>query len=448
VPTPLTARLSNPLFGSLAVPGDKSISHRALMLGAIAVGETVIDGLLEGEDVRATAAALRAMGAEIETKDGRWHVWGRGVGGLAEPAQVLDMGNSGTAARLLLGLLATHGLTATLTGDASLVQRPMGRVIEPLMRMGATFTSRDGKLPVTVQGAGVSAAGPIPIAYTPPVASAQVKSAILLAGLNTPGETSVLEPRPTRDHTERMLRHFGAAIRIEDSAEGRRATLSGEPELTGRTVTVPGDPSSAAFPLVAALLVPGSAVTVTGVGLNPLRAGLFDALRDMGADLTVANEREIAGEPVGDLTARHGPLTGITVPAERAPSMIDEYPVLAMAAACAKGVTRFEGVGELRVKESDRIDAVAAGLRMCGVDVETGPDWMVVHGLGGPPPGPPADQEKDGAAIETHLDHRIAMSFLVLGLAAKRPVTVDDAAPIETSFPHFADLMRGLGASL
>lgn len=435
---------AEPLSGRITVPGDKSISHRALMLGGIAVGETVIEGLLEGEDVLCTAAAMEQMGAEVirpEEPGGTWRVYGRGVGGLSEPANVLDMGNSGTAVRLLMGLLAAHPFTAFFTGDASLNGRPMARVTKPLEQMGAGFQTRsEGRMPLAVIGTDQL----VPVEYTLPVASAQVKSAVLLAGLNTMGKTTVVEPQPTRDHSERMLRHFGADVVTGETAEGgRRITLTGHPELTGRAVKVPGDVSSAAFPIVAGLIVPGSDVTVTGVGLNPLRAGLIETLTEMGADLTLENERMEAGEPIADIRVKAGPLIGVEVPADRAPSMIDEYPILAMAAACAKGPTRMTGLGELRVKESDRLDAVARGLEACGVTIEEGEDWLVVHGNGGTGSRPAGD-----ATVAVHLDHRIAMSFLVLGMAAENAVSVDDATPIATSFPGFANLMNGLGASI
>jgi 3-phosphoshikimate 1-carboxyvinyltransferase len=426
------------LRGETRVPGDKSISHRALMFGALAVGETVVEGLLEGEDVLRTAAAMRLLGAEVvRLADGRWRLHGRGVGGLAEPEDVLDMGNSGTGARLLMGLLATHPFTSVLTGDASLRKRPMARVTEPLSAFGARFTGRSGgRLPLAVTGT----ARPVPVRYVLPVASAQVKSAVLLAGLNTPGETVVVEPEPTRDHTELMLRAFGADLRVEDTLEGRRIALTGQPELTGRPVVVPGDPSSAAFPVVAGLIVPGSHLIVRNVGLNPLRAGLFTTLRDMGADLTLVDERVEAGEPVADLEVRTSALRGVTVPAERAPSMIDEYPILAMAAACATGETRMEGLAELRVKESDRLTSTAKGLTACGVAATVEGDTLVVRGSGRPPRG--------GAMIAVDLDHRIAMSFLVLGQATEQPVGVDDGAAIATSFPDFGPLMARLGGSV
>ena len=438
-PLPLSAaRPQAPLRGQIRVPGDKSISHRALMLGALAVGRTEITGLLEGEDVLATAAALNALGAAASrTGDGRWIVDGVGIGGLGEPENLLDLGNSGTSARLLLGILATHPLTAFVTGDASLRRRPMSRVVDPLSRFGARFLCREGaRLPLAVTGA----ADPVPLVYRLPVPSAQVKSAVLLAGLNTPGTTTVIEPQGTRDHTERMLRHFGATVEVEpDPDGGKRITVEGFPELAAAPIAVPGDISSAAFPLVAALLVPGSEITIAGVGLNPLRAGLIECLHEMGADIILVNQREEGGEPVADLRVRAGELSGAEIPAERAPRMIDEYPILAVAAACARGRTVMRGLAELRVKESDRLVAIATGLESCGVAVRVEGDDLIVEGNGGPPEG--------GAAIATLLDHRIAMAFLVLGLSSRRPVQIDDAAPIATSFPDFVPLMAELGAS-
>ena len=435
----LCSRPAEALKGDISTPGDKSISHRALILGASAVGETRISGLLEGGDVLGTAAALRHLGAGVERgADGVWRVQGRGVGGLDEPAAVLDMGNSGTGARLLIGLVASHPFTSFFSGDESLRARPMTRIIDPLSQIGAAFQARSGgRLPLAVKGA----RNPVPIAYTLPVASAQVKSAVLLAALNTPGLTTVVEPQPTRDHSELMLRHFGAQVTVETAPRGGRAiTLIGQPEITGQEVAVPGDTSSAAFPMVAALLVAGSQVTLRGIGVNPLRAGLLDCLREMGAGLTLTEERRVGGEPVVDLTIEAGPLKAVDVPASRAPTMIDEYPILAVAAACADGVSRMHGLGELRVKESDRLQAVAEGLTRAGVKVETDADTLIVHGRGRPPPG--------GCAIETNLDHRIAMAFLVLGMAATEPVAIDDAGPIDTSFPGFVDMMNGLGARI
>ncbi len=435
---PHVSAQARPLSGIARVPGDKSISHRALMLGALAVGETTVDGLLEGEDVLRTAAAMRAMGAEVaRTGDGRWRLFGRGVGGLREPDDVLDMGNAGTGVRLLMGLVATHPFTTFFTGDASLRKRPMRRVAEPLALFGARFLTREGgRLPAAVIGT----ASPTPVTYELPVASAQVKSAVLLAGLNTPGATTVVEPHRSRDHSELMLRHFGAALELEDlPGGGRRVTLTGQPELAGRAVRVPADPSSAAFPAVAALLVPGSEVRLPEVGTNPLRFGLFETLREMGADIALENPRVEAGEPVADLVVRHGPLKGVAVPAERAPSMIDEYPILAVAAAFAEGTTRMHGLAELRVKESDRLTAMAEGLAACGARVEVEGDTLIVHG-GGRPAG--------GATIAAELDHRIAMSFLVMGMAAAAPVAVDDVGAVATSFPGFVALMNGLGADI
>lgn len=434
----LTAEPSGALSGSIEVPGDKSISHRALIFGALAVGETRIGGLLEGEDVLATAEAMRRLGAEVERHaDGTWSVHGVGVGGLKEPDQPLDFGNSGTGARLVMGLVAGHPITATFIGDASLSRRPMSRVISPLTETGATFHAREGgRLPLTLTGAGRA----LPITYRLPVASAQVKSAVLLAGLNAPGVTTVIEETPTRDHTERMLRAFGAHIEVEDGPHGLIVIrLTGEPELKPCRISVPGDPSSAAFPVVAALLTPGSEITVTGITLNPHRAGLYTTLMEMGGDIEVMNQREEGGEPVADLRVRASRLKGIEVPPARAASMIDEYPVLAIAAAFAEGETRMLGIHELRVKESDRIAATASGLRANGVKVHESEDGMVVEGRSGEVGG--------GGHVTTHMDHRIAMSFLVMGLAAQKPVTVDDAAMIATSFPNFTGLMRGLGAS-
>ena len=436
--TPLKSNPAGPLTGHAAVPGDKSISHRALILGASATGETRIGGLLEGHDVLCTAAALRALGVTVvDLGGGAWRVLGRGVGGLTEPASVLDLGNSGTGVRLLMGLVASHGFGCVFAGDASLSARPMERVMEPLRRMGAAFQSRSaGRLPVTVTGT----PDPVPIDYEPPQASAQVKSAVLLAGLNTPGRTTVSEAMATRDHTERMLTAFGADVTVEEDGDGRRIALEGRPELGGREVTVPGDVSSAAFPIVAALLAEGSSLDLPGVGVNPLRAGLLDTLTEMGADIRLSNERGEGGEPVADIAVRAGPLRGVTVPAARAPAMIDEYPILAVAAAAAEGTTHLEGLAELRVKESDRLSAVANGLAACGVEVEEGDATLTIHGCAGRLPG--------GAGVAVDRDHRIAMAFLVLGMAAETPVVVDDSESIETSFPGFTEFMNGLGAQL
>jgi 3-phosphoshikimate 1-carboxyvinyltransferase len=438
-PISMTARRGGPLRGVAEVPGDKSISHRALILGALSVGETRITGLLEGQDVLDTARAMRAFGAEVvQDGPGEWRVQGVGVGGFAEPADVIDCGNSGTGVRLIMGCMASSPITATFTGDASLRKRPMGRVTDPLALFGARAVGRQGgRLPMTIVGA----ADPMPVRYTVPVPSAQVKSAVLLAGLNAPGQTVVIEKEATRDHTERMLRGFGAELSVEDTPEGRVITLQGQPELVAQRVAVPRDPSSAAFPVCAALIVPGSEILVPGVSQNPTRNGLFTTLVEMGADITFENPREEGGEPVADLRVRHSELHGISVPPERAASMIDEYPVLSVVAACATGATVMRGVKELRVKESDRIDAMARGLEACGVRIEEDEDMLTVHGMGpGNVPG--------GAVCRTHLDHRIAMSFLVLGLAARNPVSVDDGGPIATSFPVFEGLMAGLGADI
>lgn len=427
------------LGGECRVPGDKSVSHRALMFGALAVGETRITGLLEGEDVLATAAAMRALGAQVKRlSDGTWQVFGCGVGGLTAPQDILDMGNSGTAVRLLMGLLAGHPITATLTGDASLRSRPMERIMTPLRDMGAVFAvAEGGRLPATLTGA----ADPLPISYELPVASAQVKSAVLLAGLSAPGKTTVIEPVPTRDHTERLLQHFGADVTVEDLPDGkRRITLTGQPELTGQTVTVPADISSAAFPMVGALTTPGSELLLRDVGTNPLRGGLIDTLREMGGDITLTNERGAHGEPVADITVRASPLHSIDVPPERVPSMIDEFPVLAVAAASASGTTRMTGLGELRVKESDRLALMAQGLAAAGVQVEETDDTLTVHGDGRPAAG--------GVTIDAELDHRIAMAFLVLGMASAAPVRVGQTETIATSFPDFAGMMNGLGAHM
>ena len=435
----MTANPAGPLTGRCAVPGDKSISHRAVLLGALAVGETTIRGLLEGEDVLRTIAAIRALGAEAEKDaEGVWRIWGVGVGGLAEPDDVLDMGNSGTAARLLLGVLAGHPITCFMTGDASLRARPMERVAGPLREMGAEIVTRGGgALPLMVRGG----ANLVPIRYQPPVASAQVKSAILFAGLNVPGETTVVEARATRDHSERMLRHFGAAVRTDIIEGGNAITLAGQPELRGADIDVPADISSAAFPLVAALVTPGSDITIPNVGMNPGRTGLIQTLREMGADIAETNTRVAGDEPVADLAVRYSALSGTEVPAERAPSMIDEYPILSVAAACAEGKTVMRGLAELRVKESDRLAAIANGLAACGVSVDAGDDSLVVDGRGTP-------LHNGTATIATHFDHRIAMSFLVLGTVARQPVRIDDGRAIETSFPGFAALMNGAGADI
>ena len=439
-PIPMISHPCGPLTGTVEVPGDKSISHRSLILGAMAVGETRITGLLEGEDVLDTAKAMRAFGAEVtDHGNGEWTVHGVGVGGFAEPNQVIDCGNSGTGVRLIMGAMATSPITATFTGDASLNKRPMARVTDPLALFGTQSVGRSGgRLPMTMVGA----ADPTPARYEVPVPSAQVKSAVLLAGLNAPGKTVVIEKETTRDHSERMLSGFGADITVEDTDEGRIITLTGRPELKPQVIAVPCDPSSAAFPVCAALITPGSDILVPGICLNPTRAGLFTTLRDMGADLAYENEREEGGEPVADLRAKYSPnMKGINVPPKRAASMIDEYPVLSVVAANATGTTMMGGVKELRVKESDRIDAMARGLRANGVTVDEGDEWWSVEGLGiGNVPG--------GGTCESFLDHRIAMSFMVMGMGAKAPVSVDDGEPIATSFPIFEPLMAGLGAKV
>ncbi len=439
-PRPGRAMRHGSLQGSITVPGDKSISHRALMLASQAIGTTTVHGLLEGEDVLSTANALRLCGVPIErSTDGVWSIKGVGAGGLQEPSDVLDMGNAGTAARLMMGLLSPYPYHVQFTGDESLRKRPMQRVIGPLEQMGVQFWAREGgRLPLAMQGS----SNPIPIVYTLPVASAQVKSAVLLAGINTPGATTVIEKEPTRDHSERMLRFFGYTVESVQQKDGMHITLHGQPTQAheDRTFHVPADPSSAAFPIVAALLVPGSDITVTNVCLNPARIGLFDTLKEMGGDLTIVNPREVGGEPVGDIRVKYSQLREVDVPAHRAPSMIDEYPILAIAAACAHGKSVMRGVDELRVKESNRLAAIIAGLRACGVDAIEDGDNLIVTGRGKPPRG--------GGSVVTHYDHRIAMSFLILGLTSEEPVEVDDVRAIATSFPGFMALMRGLGAKL
>jgi 3-phosphoshikimate 1-carboxyvinyltransferase len=437
-PVPLTARRRGPLRGRVRVPGDKSISHRALILGALAVGETGISGLLEGDDVLRTAKAVEALGALVERRGaGEWIVRGVGVAGFAAPAGALDFGNSGTGCRLMLGAVAGCPITATFDGDASLRQRPMRRVLDPLERIGArTLVATDGRLPLTLAGA----REPSPIVFEPPVPSAQLKSAVLLAGLAAPGETVVIEAEATRDHTEKMLTHFGADVRVEPhGALGRRITLAGQPELSPRPIVVPADPSSAAFPLVAALITPGSDVILEGVMMNPLRAGLIATLDAMGASIERLALRNEGGEEVADLRVRAGALRAVEVPAPRAPSMIDEYPVLAIAAAFAEGTTVMRGLKELRVKESDRLVGTAALLHANGVEAEIEGDDLIVHGRG---------RAAGGGLVTTHMDHRIAMSALVLGLASEKPVKIDDGSFIATSFPGFVELMRGLGADL
>ena len=434
------------LSGEATVPGDKSIPHRALIMGALSVGNTEITGLLTGDDVLRTAHTMAALGARVEespASDGKsvWTVQGRGIGGLTAPADVLDMGNSGTGARLISGLLSAYPFTSVLTGDASLRRRPMDRIIKPLSGTGAKFTTAEGgRLPMTIVGASM----PLALAYDSPVASAQIKSAVLLAGLHAPGLTTVTEPTASRDHTERMFRHFGVEVEAGPASgmgEGAyKVSIIGQPELTGRPVAVPGDPSSAAFLVVAALLVPGSHLIIRNVGVNPLRTGLFTTLQEMGAEIAFRNPREEAGEPVADLEVKSSALKGITVPAARAPSMIDEYPILAIAAALAEGETRMESLGELRVKESDRLTVMEKNLAACGVSASVSGDVLTVRG--GAPKGNTA------VTIPVNLDHRIAMSFLVLGMAGNRSIAIDDSSAIGTSFPGFIPLMNGLGASI
>jgi len=443
-PHPVTFKPSGPLSGKISVPGDKSISHRALILSALAVGKSRISGLLEGEDVLATAAALRAMGARIEKKDNVWTVHGVGAGGLMQPGNALDMGNSGTSTRLLMGLVASHGISATFIGDASLSKRPMGRVIDPLSEMGAEIQARETSdhkscLPLTVRGLCPA----IPIEYRLPVASAQVKSAILLAGLNTPGISRIIEPVLTRDHSETMLKGFGADIRVETDTEGCRIiSLTGEAELQPQKIKVPGDPSSAAFMVVAALIVPGSDIIIENVGINPTRAGLFEVLRNMGGDIRLKKQRTVGGEPVADIHVKHSPLTGIDVPANIAPSMIDEFPILFVAAAMANGETTTRGLHELRVKESDRLSQMAKGLELLGVKLSEKDDGLVIEGSGGKPlPG-----GRNKPVIETALDHRIAMSFAVAAMVTRAGISIDDISPVETSFPGFQDLMTSLAS--
>ena len=437
-PSPLRASRSPGLTGTLKPPGDKSISHRAFIMGLLAAGTTEISGLLEGDDVLHTGAAVRALGATTKRLgDGHWRVTGAQLGSLLEPQETLDFGNAGTGARLMMGVVGGHAIVARFDGDASLRKRPMRRILDPLVLMGANVREEasGGRCPLVLSGS----AEPVPIIYRTPVASAQIKSAILLAGLNSPGETTVIEDEASRDHTEKMIRHFGGAVRVApEGAHGRRITLTGRPDLRARPVVVPADPSSAAFPLVAALLVPGSDVTITGVMMNPLRIGLLTTLLEMGADITMNNQRQEGGGDVADLRVRASNLRGVDVPPERAPSMIDEYPILAIAASFARGQTRMNGLKELRVKESDRLAAIAVGLGVNGVAHEIIGDDLIVHGGAG--------QVEGGGMVETHLDHRIAMSFLVMGLASAKPVTVDDDRMIATSFPSFKALMQRLGA--
>lgn len=430
----LAATRSGPLRGRAAVPGDKSISHRALMFGALSIGETRISGLLEAADVLATARAVEMLGGGVARDGADWVVTGRGIGGLMAPEAPLDFGNSGTGARLMMGIVAGHPITARFTGDASLCRRPMGRVLTPLRQMGVSIAEGDkDTLPLTITGSGEVA----PIRYALPVPSAQVKSAVLLAGLCAAGETTVVEREATRDHTEKMLAYLGAEIAVAESEEGRAITVKGQPVLQGRPIRVPGDPSSAAFLAAAALISPGSDVVIDNVLVNPTRTGFYVTLQEMGADLAFENRREQGGEPVCDIRVKHGALRGVTVPAERAPSMIDEYPMLAALSAYAEGETVMLGLGELRVKESDRLAATEAGLRACGVEAAAAGDMLRVRGAGRAP---------GGGLVKTDLDHRIAMAFLTLGIGAEKPVTVDDIAMIETSFPNFVPLMTALGA--
>jgi 3-phosphoshikimate 1-carboxyvinyltransferase len=441
-PAPATARKSENLVGTVRIPGDKSISHRSFMFGGLASGETRITGLLEGEDVINTGKAMRAMGARIEKSGDTWVIQGTGNGALLAPEAPLDFGNAGTGCRLTMGLVGVYDFASTFVGDASLSSRPMGRVLNPLREMGVQVDAAAGdRLPATLHGPKT----PNPITYRVPMASAQVKSAVLLAGLNTPGITTVIEPVMTRDHTEKMLQGFGASLSVETDALGvRTIRLEGRGKLTGQVIDVPGDPSSTAFPLVAALLVPGSDVTIINVLMNPTRTGLILTLQEMGADIEVMNARGAGGEDVADLRVRHSELKGVSVPPERAPSMIDEYPVLSVAAAFAEGTTTMTGLDELRVKESDRLAAVARGLELNGVDCTEGETSLTVRGV----PGGKGLGNAKGEAVKTHLDHRIAMSFLVMGLASEHPVTVDDSRMIATSFPEFMDLMTGLGARI
>ena len=435
IPKPLTSRKAGALQVTVLVPGDKSISHRALILGALAEGRTEISGLLESEDILCTARALQALGAGVEKRDGDWIVTGAGLGGLIEPAAPLDFGNSGTGARLMMGIVAGHPLRAVFTGDESLKKRPMGRVLDPLKQMGLQIAEEgQAKLPLTLTGT----SGLVPMEYRLPVPSAQVKSAVLLAGLLAQGRTSVVESEKTRDHTEKMLAYFGAAVSSEAVEGGTRISVEGRGTLHGRPVTVPGDPSSAAFLAAAAILCPGSDILIRNVLVNPTRTGFYETLKEMGANISFENERELNGELVADLRAKAGKLKGVHVPAARAPSMIDEYPILAALAAFAEGATVMDGLGELRVKESDRLAAMAAGLKACGAVADASGDTLTVTG---------AALVRGGVGVATHMDHRIAMSFLILGLAAEEPVTVDDASMIATSFPEFTGLMGTLGAT-
>ncbi|MBG1233922.1 3-phosphoshikimate 1-carboxyvinyltransferase [Aestuariivirga litoralis] len=434
--SPLQSSTAKALKGRIKVPGDKSMSHRSLMFGAIAQGQTKVSGLLEAEDVLNTANVMAALGAKVERQaDGSWLIEGVGIGGLKSPKGDLDFGNAGTGARLAMGLMASTPLVARCVGDASLSKRPMGRVTTPLSQFGTVFeTAEGGRLPLTLHGA----ANAKPVTYTLPMASAQVKSAVLLAGINTKGITTVIEPVATRDHTERMLKAFGAKLEVKEVGSARHISIEGGHELKGQVIAVPGDPSSAAFPMVAALITPGSDIVIENIMLNPTRTGLIDTLIEMGGNITIENRRLAGGEEVGDLHVKASLLKGITVPEDRAPSMIDEYPILAIAASFAKGTTRMQGLEELRVKESDRLAAVEAGLNINGVKTSSGKDWLEVQG----------GTAKGGGVVVTHMDHRIGMSFLVMGLAAPQPTGIDDGAFIATSFPGFTELLNGLGAAI
>ena len=438
-PTPAHSGQTSALSGTVRVPGDKSMSHRSLMFGAIAIGETRISGLLEGEDVMATAQIMRQLGAKIEKQGDQWVVQGRGLGALQEPDEPLDLGNSGTSARLLAGLIGGHPITVSMSGDASLNKRPMGRVMDPLSQMGVQFLAReDKKLPLTMRGP----RDVLPIAYELPVASAQVKSCVLLCGLNARGETTVIEPEPTRDHTENMLRGFGAQVRVEWIDGKKHSIVVGQPTLQGCEVTVPADISSAAFVLVAAAIVPGSQVTLSDVGMNPLRTGIIDSLRDLGAQIEVANARTVAGEDIADLTVTYAPLAGCKIAGERASAQIDEYPVLSVAAAAASGTTRFEGLGELRVKESDRLAGICHMLEQAGISYRSGEDWLEIDGVGANALFP------GGGVVNSQLDHRRVMATMVMGMNCAQPVGIDDSSPANTSFPGFFELMDGLGGCI
>jgi len=438
-PQPASSSAGTALRGNLRVPGDKSISHRSMIFGLLAIGETRIDGLLEGDDVLRTAKACELLGAGISHDGpGSWRVRGVGIGGLRQPTEILDFGNAGTGSRLMMGVAGSHPVTSTFDGDASLRSRPMRRILDPLEKMGVMVVSQaeGGRVPLTLRGPRET----IPVVYETPAASAQIKSAVLLAGLNSPGKTTVIEREATRDHTERMMRLFGAEVQVEPhGADGRSITLTGHPTLRGCHVSVPSDPSSAAFPLVAALIVPGSDITLEAVMMNPLRTGLIDTLLEMGADIQRLNEREEGGETVANLRVRYSRLKGVSVPAARAPTMIDEYPILAVAASFAEGVTRMNGLHELRVKESDRLAAVVDGLGLAGVTCMIEEDDLIIEG---------SSMVRGGGPVKTHLDHRIAMAFLVMGLATEEPMTIDDSTMIATSFPTFMPLMRNLGATI